>query len=256
MKRVLTLFLLLAMFTLMLTSCMRIEKQVTIEEISGTLVVSEINRGYEITFNGVSYIPVDKDGYYFYRQSGESVAHYWGTFGFSSVNVLPHKDLGIMFTICHPIFGEVVSTSCPYLNENAIIPELESIIISDIVYVIDDIFTNNYIYYELNNHEDLKSRTMSTVFDAFHSKTDGIIMLGDIINFNEMLLLNEECIEYENDFVFIPEHYTSFICGPFDLIELDNEFYMMLDKQDAKTIYKIQDEYQELFFELIDEITK
>ena len=255
MKRICILTLVLIMLLSILSSCAYVNKPVNIDGVSKNLTVQEFKGGYTITFDGVSYVPANKDGLYFYRQSGEPVAHYWGQLGISSINTLPHRDFGITFTICNLILGDFFGTSCPYISEYIILPELESIVTQDIVYVWDDGFTNNYTYHELSSHEDLRTQKISTVLDhTLWHKAEEIVLLGDIIDFDETLTFNEEFTVYSNDFVFIPEQYSSFICGPFNLVEANNELYMMLDEADAKIMYKVQYEYQEIFKNAIEQI--
>lgn len=74
MKKYVLALLIITILLCSLTSC-GCNKDVTIGEISGNLIVREIDMHEEIVFNGISYVYAGKYGYYFYRQSGEPIVN-------------------------------------------------------------------------------------------------------------------------------------------------------------------------------------
>lgn len=251
MKKLAILLLTFILLISSLSSCTVINKKVTINGQAGILEVQEMDNGnsYRIVLDGTEYVfAKGHDDFLFYRNNGEPIAYYWGAFGLTSINVLKHDDFGIAFTIVNPMFGNFIST--PFLSENTVFPETKSIVVDDIVFVGDDGVVNNFTYLKLADHNDLKSQKNSKVCDkSLWNENDEAITLGNIINFDEPVILNEEYQTYYRDIVFVPQDYTSFICGPFKKILLNGEWYITLDKEhiDNPVIYKVREEYQEFF---------
>ena len=254
MKKTVILLIVIAIIC-SLCSCTYIRKNVTINEKNATLTLKTTDSATSITFDGEEYnvFAADLKGLYLYIVPGELVTYYWSQLGPAGLYMTNNPDFGIAFRMELVIAGLLDNPfKIPnyYLSENSNIPNIETIAVSDIVYVTNMGMIQDVVYTEWSNVDDLISSSWTKKIDRnlWNSESD-TVLLGDIIDFCEPIVIDDE-YEMMGEMVFTPIDYESFFCGPFDLIEINGEYYVRFSfNTNDLNAYKINDNYQFVFGE-------
>ena len=253
MKKAVSLLIIFAITICSLCSCKHNIKNATINEKTAALTIEETDAGVEITFDDEEYniFAADLKGLYLYIVPDKLVTYFWHQLGPAGLYMTNNPDFGIAFRmelVITRLLGNPYKIPNYFLSENSEIPNLETIAVSDIVYVINIGMVHDYVYTEWSNVNDLTSSGWTMVFDKelWNSKGD-TVLLGDIIDFEEPFAIGDE-YEMCGEIVFTPRDYESFFCGPFDLIEMDGEYYVRFSfNTDDENAYRVRDEYQFVF---------
>ena len=261
MKKVVILLILISMLICPLCSCQ--QKNTTVGDVTGDLYFKdEDERFHTIVFDETPYnvYTPNLKGLYFYKSTDELITYVWGggltIYGLYAVD---NPDFGTAFVatdVIMRLLGTPLSHPKYFLSGNTNIPELEAIAIEDIFHVTTVGFFIDAVYTEWSNVNELASSGWTDVYDrSLWNGENDTILLGELVDFSKPILLPDKYLSHD-DIVFTPRDYESFFCGPFDLIEIDGDYYVRFflpTYEDTSNliydeyVYKIRDEYQELF---------
>lgn len=253
MKKAVILLIIFAITICSLCSCKHNIKNATINEKTAALTIEETDAGVEITFDDEEYniFAADLKGLYLYIVPDKLVTYFWHQLGPAGLYMTNNPDFGIAFRmelVITRLLGNPYKIPNYFLSENSKIPTLETVALNDIAFVINAGMIQDVVYTEWLNVNDLISDPWTNVIDRewWNSEND-TVLFGDIIDFGEPIVIDDE-YEMCGEIVFTPRDYESFFCGPFDLIEMNGEYYVRFSfNTDDENAYRVRDEYQFVF---------
>lgn len=257
MKKSIIILVLLSVLICSLCSCKRTVKNITIDGVTDDLFIEiKYDKNFldkaNIIFNGVKYdiYTSDLEYLYFYKANDELITYVGGAMALYGIHLVKTADFGTVFCVEDFLF-RVIGLNADafyYLPEYADIPSLENIVIDDIYDVSNVGWLHNYVYTEWSSVDEMISAVQTKCYDRNSwNRENDTILLGEFIDFNESVILSESH-PTGWDIIITPRDYESFFCGPFDVIEIDGEYYVTNGfPREVQYAYKVHDKYQFVF---------